>query len=176
LLGQVEGNPVVRGEAYLLAGCVEEADRLAQRGASRTPAATKCGEWKHVPWWLLGEIAMRRDPPDVAQAEAHYRQALALAEELGMRPPRGPLPTVASARLYAATSQREQARTELSTAIALYRDMEMQFLVTSDRGGASAGGGTVMDYDAVLAQVLASPAAGAASVVSGPETSGLQPG
>ena len=29
--------------------------------------------------------------------------------------------------LYAATSEREQARTELSTAIALYRDMEMTF-------------------------------------------------
>jgi len=29
--------------------------------------------------------------------------------------------------LYAAAGQREQARTELSTAIALYRDMEMTF-------------------------------------------------
>ena len=35
---------------------------------------------------LLGEIAARREPPEVEQAEAHYRQALALAEELGMRP------------------------------------------------------------------------------------------
>ena len=26
------------------------------------------------------------DPPEVEPAEAHYRQALALAEELGMRP------------------------------------------------------------------------------------------
>ena len=32
LLGLIEGDPVVRGEAYLLAGEVEEADRLAQRG------------------------------------------------------------------------------------------------------------------------------------------------
>src|SRR5262249_29944978 len=31
LLGQIEGNHVVRGEAYLLAGDVEEADRLVQR-------------------------------------------------------------------------------------------------------------------------------------------------
>jgi hypothetical protein len=33
---------------------------------------------------LLGEIAARRDPPE--HADGHYRDALALAEELGMRP------------------------------------------------------------------------------------------
>jgi predicted protein tyrosine phosphatase len=66
------------------------------------------------------------DPPDVAQAEAHYQQALALAEELGMRP------LVAHCHrglgmLYAATGQQEQARSTLSTAIAMYRDMDMTF-------------------------------------------------
>ena len=35
---------------------------------------------------FLGEVAAQRQPPQVAQAEAYYRQALALAEELGMRP------------------------------------------------------------------------------------------
>jgi predicted ATPase len=35
---------------------------------------------------LLGNIAARRDPLEAAQAEAHYQQALALAEALGMRP------------------------------------------------------------------------------------------
>src|SRR5262249_32603436 len=34
----------------------------------------------------LGAVYASADPPDAAQAEAHYRQALALAEELGMRP------------------------------------------------------------------------------------------
>ena len=69
---------------------------------------------------------MRREPPDVDQAATHYRQALALAEELGMRP------LVAHCHrdlgtLYAATSQREQARSELSAAIVQYRTMEMTF-------------------------------------------------
>jgi len=59
-------------------------------------------------------------------AEAHYQQALALAEQLGMRP------LVAHCHrglgtLYATTGQREQARTELSAAIDLYRAMEMTF-------------------------------------------------
>jgi tetratricopeptide (TPR) repeat protein len=74
----------------------------------------------------LGVVQAHATPPNVAQAEAHYQQALALAEELGMRP------LVAHCHrglgtLYAATGQREQARTALSTAIALYRDMEMTF-------------------------------------------------
>src|SRR5205807_6865365 len=75
---------------------------------------------------LLGEIAARRDSPEREQAEAHYQQALALAEELGMRP----LQThchLGLGTLYAATGQREQARAALATAIALYCAMEMTF-------------------------------------------------
>ena len=34
----------------------------------------------------LGVVHAHADPPDVVQAEAYYQQALALAEELGMRP------------------------------------------------------------------------------------------
>ena len=66
------------------------------------------------------------DPPKIESAEASYRQALALDEELGMRP------LQAHSRrglgiLYTQIGRREQAREELSTAIALYRAMEMQF-------------------------------------------------
>ena len=35
---------------------------------------------------LLDDIAARRNPPESEEAEAYYRQALALAEETGMRP------------------------------------------------------------------------------------------
>jgi hypothetical protein len=60
------------------------------------------------------------------QAEAHYQQALALADALGMRP------LVAHCHLglstlYAMTSQREQARAELSITIKLYKAMDMTF-------------------------------------------------
>ena len=61
-----------------------------------------------------------------SQPQAHYRQALALAEELGMRP----LVThchLGLGTLYVKTGQREQARAELSTAIEMYRSMEMTF-------------------------------------------------
>ena len=35
---------------------------------------------------LLGDIAAHADPPDLESAEGHYTQALARADELGMRP------------------------------------------------------------------------------------------
>jgi tetratricopeptide (TPR) repeat protein len=123
LLGQIEGYPVVRGEAYLLVGEMEEADRLAQRGLANARDRKMRGEEARA-LWLLGEIAVRRDPPDVVQAEAHYQQALALAEELGMRP------LVAHChhglgRLYHQTGRAESARVALSAAIDLYRAMDM---------------------------------------------------
>jgi tetratricopeptide (TPR) repeat protein len=75
---------------------------------------------------LLGEIAARGDPPKARQAEAHYQQALALADELGMRPLQAHCHLGLGA-LYAKTGQHEQARAELSAAIELYRAMEMTF-------------------------------------------------
>jgi tetratricopeptide (TPR) repeat protein len=74
----------------------------------------------------LGVVQAHADPPDAAQAEAHYQQALALAEELGMRP------LVAHChlglgRLYHQTGRAAQARAALTTAIDLYRGMDMPF-------------------------------------------------
>ena len=68
----------------------------------------------------------RRDPPERTRAEAHYRQALALANELDMRPLLAHC-HLGLGTLYAATGQREQARTALAAAIVLYRGMEMTF-------------------------------------------------
>ena len=75
---------------------------------------------------LLGDIAARREPPESEQAEAQYCQALALAEELGMRPLQAHCHR-GLGTLYAAIGQRAQARPELATAIVLYRDMDMTF-------------------------------------------------
>jgi hypothetical protein len=85
----------------------------------------------------------------VEPAAGHYRQALVLAEELGMRPLQAHC-HLGLGTLYAATGQREQARAELSTAIALYRAMEMTFwlpqtevaLAQTDGGGVA---GSVAD-------------------------------
>ena len=76
--------------------------------------------------YQLGVVHAHAAQPEVAQAEAHYQQALALAAELGMRP------LVAHCylglgTLYLKTGRPEQARAELSAAIALYRTMDMTF-------------------------------------------------
>ena len=74
----------------------------------------------------LGVVLAHADPPDVAQAEGYYQQALALAEELGMRPLQAHCHR-GLGTLYATIGQREQARVALSTAVEMYRGMEMPF-------------------------------------------------
>ena len=82
---------------------------------------------------LLGEIAARREPPESNQAGDYYRQALALAEELGMRPLQAHCHR-GLGTLYAATGQREPAHTALSAAMALYRAMDMTFWLPQTEG------------------------------------------
>jgi hypothetical protein len=113
------------GEGYLRVGSMEEAYRLAQWVLTHAHDRKARG-WEAQALWLLGEVARHRNPPDVALAEAHYRQALALAEELGMRPLQAHC-LRGLGTLYMKTSQRELACTELSTAIEMYRAMEMTF-------------------------------------------------
>ena len=74
----------------------------------------------------LGVVHAHTNPPDIAQAEAHYQQALALAEGLGMRPLQAHC-HLGLGTLYAKTGQRQQAHTALTTAIDLYRAMDMTF-------------------------------------------------
>jgi tetratricopeptide (TPR) repeat protein len=113
------------GEAHLRAGRLEEAQALAEQALALTRAHQELSNQAYA-LRLLGEIAARRDPPAVALAAVRYQEALTLADTLGMRP------LVAHCHrglgtLYAATSQPDPARTELSTAIALYRAMDMVF-------------------------------------------------
>lgn len=75
---------------------------------------------------LIGDIAARRELPALEEAVQHYRQALALADELGMRP------LVAHCHLglgalYRQLERLEPARGELSAAVELFRSMGMTF-------------------------------------------------
>jgi tetratricopeptide (TPR) repeat protein len=113
------------GEAHLRAGRLKEARTLATRALEHACTHQERGNEAHA-LRLLGDIAVHCDPPQVEEADASYRQALALADELGMRP------LVAHCRLglgtlYAKTGQREQAHTELAAAIELYNALDMTF-------------------------------------------------
>jgi class 3 adenylate cyclase/tetratricopeptide (TPR) repeat protein len=74
----------------------------------------------------LGVVHAHANPPDAAQAQAYYREALTLAEEWGMRPLQAHC-HCGLGILYAQIGRGEQARTELTTAIDLYRAMDMPF-------------------------------------------------
>jgi tetratricopeptide (TPR) repeat protein len=116
---------VALGEAQVRAGCLGEAQALAARALALARAHQEQGDQAYA-LRLLGEIHARREPPKADEAEAHSLQALALADELGMRP------LVAHCHLdlgtlYAKLGRREQAHAELSAAIGLYRAMEMTF-------------------------------------------------
>jgi tetratricopeptide (TPR) repeat protein len=114
---------------------LSEVCRLAGRGAEAWQHACQAldlarqykrrGSEAHA-LYQLGVVHAHADPLEAAQAEAHYQQALTLAEALGMRPLQAHCHR-GLGMLYAMTGQREQARTALATAIAMYQSMEMTF-------------------------------------------------
>jgi tetratricopeptide (TPR) repeat protein len=113
------------GDAQVLTSCLEEAHALAERALTLTRMHQERGTQAYA-LRLLGDIAARRELSESASAEVHYRQALALAEELGMRPLQAHC-HLGLGTLYVQTGRPEPARTELTAAIALYHDMEMTF-------------------------------------------------
>jgi tetratricopeptide (TPR) repeat protein len=111
-------------EGELLGGDLDEAHALAE-GALAT-----CQERRERPTeasslLVLGKVAARRDPP--AHAEDHYRDALSLAEELGMRPLAAHC-HLGLGKLYRRTGKRRQeAQEHLTIATTMYRGMDMRF-------------------------------------------------
>jgi class 3 adenylate cyclase/tetratricopeptide (TPR) repeat protein len=113
------------GEAHLFAGCFKEAETLAECALSIAREQQERGNEAYA-LRLLAEIAAWRDPPEVERAEDAYRQAQALAGELRLRPLQAHCHR-GLGTLYAKIGHRQQARIELSAAIALYHAMEMTF-------------------------------------------------
>jgi tetratricopeptide (TPR) repeat protein len=111
------------GRTCLLLGRLDEARRLGDRAVETSPRQS--GFSAHA-LHLLGDVATHPNRFDAERGEAHYRQALALAEPRGMRP------LVAHChlglgKLSRRTGQREQAREYLTTATTMYREMGMRF-------------------------------------------------
>ena len=119
---------VVLGETYLLAGRASDATVHATRALTLSRERREPGHEAYA-HRLLGEIAAQADPPDLESADAHYSQALALATERGMRP------LVAHChlglgKLYRRTGDHAKAEEHLTTARAMYREMDMGFYLT----------------------------------------------
>ena len=100
---------------------MDEARALAERLLD-SPHPHRHGYQAHA-YRLLGDTATHREPPDIAQAEAHYHQALALAGRLRCEAHCH----LGLGTLYAKLGRPEQAQAALSVAIDLYRAMDMLF-------------------------------------------------
>jgi class 3 adenylate cyclase/tetratricopeptide (TPR) repeat protein len=113
------------GGAYLLDGRLADATRIAQDGLA---AARQRGE-RGVEGQLLrllGDIAAHPDRFEADAAEAHYRESLALAEELGLRPLTAHC-HLGLGRLYRRTGERQQSREHLTTAATMFGEMDMRY-------------------------------------------------
>jgi class 3 adenylate cyclase/tetratricopeptide (TPR) repeat protein len=113
------------GEAYMLADRLDDALALGDRALG---LARERGQRGYEAWALrhLGAIASCRDPLDAETAEGHYREALGVAGELGMRPLIAHC-HLGLGKLFRRTGKREQAREHLTTATTMYREMGMPF-------------------------------------------------
>ena len=118
-------------EGYLVLGRVAEAREQAEQAVALARTQQERG-WEAWGLKLLGDVhAHDHDSAEAKQDGAEqardaYRQALALATELGMRP------LVAHChfclgKLYGQTNKWEQAREHVTTATTMYREMDMQF-------------------------------------------------
>jgi class 3 adenylate cyclase/tetratricopeptide (TPR) repeat protein len=112
-------------ETYLLAGRTDDASQRAQEALRVSCDRGERGVQAHT-IRLLGEIAAHHDPPEVEQAEAHYRNAGALADERGMRPLMAHC-HLGLGKLYHRTGDRAKAQEHLTNAATMYREMDMGF-------------------------------------------------
>jgi predicted ATPase/class 3 adenylate cyclase len=117
------GRLAVLSHVYLLAGRVDDARRCATEALALAQAQDERGMQAWIAR-ILAEMPAPDAGPEDEQAEAQFRQALALAERLGMRP------LVAHCHLglgtlYQEADRPEDARAELAAAAELYGAMGM---------------------------------------------------
>jgi tetratricopeptide (TPR) repeat protein len=75
---------------------------------------------------LVGEIAAHRGASEAEKAEEYYRQAIALAQDLGMRPLIAHC-HVGLGKLYRRAGKLEPADDHFTSAATMYREMDMPF-------------------------------------------------
>jgi class 3 adenylate cyclase/tetratricopeptide (TPR) repeat protein len=123
-------------EAYALAGRFDDALECVDRALPRIRERSQRG-WHARMLLLHGEIASHNGGTAVESADDRYRKAMAVAEELGMRP------LVAHChlglgKLYRRTGRRQEADEHLTTATTMYREMGMRFYL--EQAEATMGG------------------------------------
>ena len=126
-----------RAEAYLLVGRAADALPLAQRGVD----ISKTVKGRGVMAWalrLMGEVAAAQTPPLVDEAEAAYREALTMAQEMGMRPLEARCRFGLGA-LYQRAARPVEAGAELAHAVEGLRALGMETWLARVEAAAAAG-------------------------------------
>jgi class 3 adenylate cyclase/tetratricopeptide (TPR) repeat protein len=127
------------GRSNLILGRLDEAQRLSLRALE---ACQRQAGFKAHALRLLGDVASQPDGFDAQSCETYYREALALAEQRGMR-------SLAAhchfglGKLYRRSGQEEKAGVHVDTAMATYRDLDMRFGFEHEPDVTSAGSGAV---------------------------------
>jgi tetratricopeptide (TPR) repeat protein len=110
-------------DAYRQAGRLEESEQTPQRAID---VGRRYHERGFEGYGLreLGDAIAAVESPDVAYADGLYKQALAIADEPGMRPLQARC-HLSLGKLYRKTGRDHDARAGLNVAIDLYLSMEM---------------------------------------------------
>jgi len=108
----------------LAAGNLTRARETAQRALDLALAHKERGHQAYA-LRLLGEIAARSEPRDLGLAEKDLTQALALAEELGMRPLLGRI-HLSLGEMSRLGGDHGKAEAHIFHAISLFREMDMR--------------------------------------------------
>ena len=113
------------GQALLLDGNLDRAVEFARRALELSLTYKERG---HQAWTLrlLGDICVERGDGTFDEAARHYRQCMALAQELGMRPLQARC-HLSFGVLHGRVGRREDSHAALSAALELTRAMEMSF-------------------------------------------------
>jgi class 3 adenylate cyclase/tetratricopeptide (TPR) repeat protein len=127
--GALQGFPAARilrfGETCWLAGRIDDARAHAEQGLDLARAGAERGAQTRA-LRLLADVSAESDRPDVERSERYFQQALALADDLGMRPQAGRC-HLGLGKLYLIAGRRRQAQQHLTTATTMFRAMEMRY-------------------------------------------------
>ncbi len=114
-------NVFALAQVHLLGGRIVEAEQAAARALELAQRQEQRGNEARA-IWVLGEIAARNAP---AEAEGRYRSALALADELGMRPLVAQC-RLGLGRLHRRSGDHPRADDQLAGAAQMFREMDMR--------------------------------------------------
>lgn len=115
----------LRGEAHLIAGRPDDASSDAREALELARGRGERG-WEAWALRLRGEAEACRDPLDMEPAETAFRQALARAEALGMRPLAAHC-HLGLGKLHRRAGNCQTAAEHLTVAAGMYREMDMSF-------------------------------------------------